>query len=313
MSVNSGDRSSLRSMDSRSTATKEKDMLRGKSKPGEYRSPGKPPKMEMSGNSGNWERYAASELSVSMVSDASRRQGPAQARAHSICSGSKRSSGSGSGYGARAGRVHRGSAQRPGTPIPESVCSSVVESVRQGGGSAGGGRKSSKAGSKMGSQVSGASGQNFRPGDSQCGDSMVSGSQQQRPATAPSRSSASRTASEAPSGSYYTYDSQASSMNPTSTELAMANRSKQQRRLKPGRVFDGKTSYRETFKNLPVEDRIVMPKGLMLHMHPEWIPHGTMAQNTSTSRAHYANHTTPDVRAAGSSTALEVSPMICDW
>eukprot|EP00746_Dinoflagellata_sp_MGD_P112246 gnl/MRDRNA2_/MRDRNA2_49234_c0_seq1.p1 gnl/MRDRNA2_/MRDRNA2_49234_c0~~gnl/MRDRNA2_/MRDRNA2_49234_c0_seq1.p1 ORF type:complete len:312 (+),score=54.17 gnl/MRDRNA2_/MRDRNA2_49234_c0_seq1:88-1023(+) len=311
MSVNSGDRSTQRSKDSRSTATREKDMLKGQSKPAEHRSPGKHQKMEMSGNSGNWERYAPSEVSVSMVSDASRRNGPAQVRAQSVCSGSKRSSGSGSGYGAREARVHR--RQKPGTPIPESVCSSVVESVRQSNGSAGSARKSSKAGSKMGSQVSGASGQSFRPGDSQCDNSMVSGSQQQRPASAPSRSSASRAGSEAPSGSYYTYGSQASSMNPTSTELAMANRMKQQRRLKTGRVFDGKTSYRETFKTLPVEERIILPRGLMLHMHPEWIPSGSIAQNTTTSRAHFANHATPDQRAAGSSTALEVSPLICDW
>jgi hypothetical protein len=102
-------------------------------------------------------------------------------------------------------------------------------------------------------------------------------------------------------------------MNPTSTDMAMNNRMKQQRRLKPGRVFEGKTSYRETFKNVPVEERIVVPRGLMLHMHPEWIPASTNLNNTTTSRAHFANQVMPDTRAAGSSTALEVSPMICDW
>lgn len=324
MSVNSrnGTATSQGSKDSRSTAARERDMLKanlkGSSKATDHRPQGRSPKLETSGNSGKWERYEASEASVSMVSDASRR--PAQARAQSACSGSRKSSGSAGANGSHRNggyKSHRQDHQYAGTPIPESICSSAIESLRRGSGSV---RRSSRADSKadsrddskMGSQRSGASGQRSRQDGSQCDNSAVSGSQH-RPASAPSRSSASRRGSEAPSSSYYTYDSQASSRNPTSTELAMANRMRQQRRIKSGRVFEGKTAYRETFKALPLEERISVPRGLMMHMQPEWIPAGSTDRNTSTSRAHFANQTVPDVRAAGSSTALEVSPLICDW
>merc|ERR1719265_159931 len=149
--------------------------------------------------------------------------------------------------------------------------------------------------------------------------SGASGSQYDRPATAPSCSG--RSASEAPSGSFYSssyfseqYGSETSSRrNPEASDLARANATRQQRQVKSGRVFEGKTQYRETFQPMPLEERISVPRGLMMHMHPQWAPPKETWTNTTTSRAHFAERSTPDVHAAGSSTALEPAPMICDW
>jgi len=316
MSRYSSDRStptSQRTKDRKHNSAQEKDAKRIL-KEGSHQSPGKLSKLE---ESGNWERYAPSEASVSLVSNAS---GRPRTPAQSARSGSRKNSVSSRGYGARQDGGH--SSRRHGqeyirTPIPESIPSSAVESLRGvGDGSMGNAqvapRANSKADSKISSYVSGASDRSGRRGDSQCDNSVVSNSQH-RPATAPSRSSASRTASEVPSGSYDMYGSEASSRNPTSTELAMANRMRQQRMVKTGRVFEGKTAYREGFKAPALEERISVPRGLMLHMHPEWVPAYATGRNTTTSRAHFANQAASDVRAAGSSTALEVSPLICDW
>jgi len=326
---------SQRSRDSQSNAVKEFKQAKDRAmKNSAHRSP---PKLDASGNSGKWERYAPSETSVSMMSYGSRDPGR---RAQSACSGSRRSSDEGSRYADRrrmavGGRGRGGGGYGGGTPIPESVCSSAVGSLydeRRAGGSALGSQAGSSVQGRKRGDVQNApsdigSVQSGKPPSKGSG-SMVSdaGGSQQRPATAPSGSGSYRSGSEAPSGSYrsgseapsgsysyYTYGSETSSRRNDARELARANMMKQKRQVKTGRVFEGKTQYREQFKPQPIEERIEIPRGLMLHMHPEWAPPESDWINTSTYRVNFAHKPAPDVHPAGSSTALEPTPLICDW
>lgn len=87
-----------------------------------------------------------------------------------------------------------------------------------------------------------------------------------------------------------------------------------------GRVFDASTNYRSDFIPKPHQERILVPRGLMLHMHPQWIPGDKKvdlkSKYQSTSRAHFGRGAAlkhGDMPAAGQSTSLDASPMMCDW